>query len=268
MQLTQEQLRQFNEDGFLILPQLFSVDEVEVLRAAMNRVFLQDTAANVKEKSSDVVRTAFGLHLRDEVFGKLVRHPRFVEPAQQIAGPNLYVQQSKINVKEAITGEMWQWHQDFATHHRDDGVPQPLALNLHVFLDDVNEFNGPLYFIRGSHRVGSSEAFYDTTTTSHPLWVVPSEIVKNVGEQRDLVSATGPAGTALIFGDSLIHGSPPNLSPWTRAIFSLILNPVDNRCMKDKRPEHIHHRDFTPVTALADGCLTDTSELPKREATA
>lgn len=265
MQLTREQLRQFNEDGFLILPKLFSTDEVDVLRSAMDRVFSEDSAANVKEKNSNVVRTAFGLHLRDEVFNKLVRHPRFVEPAQQIAGPDLYVMQAKINVKEAITGEMWQWHQDFATHHRDDGVPEPLALNLHVFLDDVNEFNGPLYFIRGSHRAGASEAAYDTTTTSHPLWVVPSDIVRDVGEKRDLVSAKGPAGTALIFGDSLIHGSPPNLSPWTRAIFSLILNPVANRYTKDKRPEHIHHRDLTPVTALDDGCLTDTFRQAERE---
>jgi ectoine hydroxylase len=267
MQLTQEQLQTFNEDGFLILPKLFSTDEVEVLRSAMDRVFSEESAANVREKNSNVVRTAFGLHLRDEVFGKLVRHPRFVEPAQQIAGPDLYVMQSKINVKEAITGEMWQWHQDFATHHRDDGVPEPLALNLHVFLDDVNEFNGPLYFIRGSHQAGASDAHYDTVTTSHPLWVVPTEVVKRVGEKRDLVSATGPAGTALIFGDSLIHGSPPNLSPWTRAIFSLILNPVANRYTKDKRPEHIHHRDVTPVAALDDGCLTDMSKMTVSGAT-
>ena len=33
--------------------------------------------------------------------------------------------------------KQWQWHQDFSTHHNDDGVPEPLALNLHIFLDDV-----------------------------------------------------------------------------------------------------------------------------------
>jgi ectoine hydroxylase len=44
----------------------------------MSSVFSEDSSANVKEKNSDVVRTAFGLHVSDQVFDKLVRHPRFV----------------------------------------------------------------------------------------------------------------------------------------------------------------------------------------------
>ncbi|MFZ0552897.1 MAG: phytanoyl-CoA dioxygenase family protein [Steroidobacteraceae bacterium] len=257
MRLTSEQLQSYEQDGFLILPKLFSADEVGVLRRAMDRVFRQDDRANIREKHSQVVRTAMALHLRDETFAKLVRHPRFVEPAQQIAGPDLYVQQVKINVKEAFTGEQWQWHQDFSTHHHDDGVPAPLALNLHVFLDEVNEFNGPLYFIKGSHRFGPAATFHDTTTTSYPLWVVPPEAVREMAKSGSLVSATGAAGTALIFGDCLVHGSPPNLSPWTRAIFSLILNPVANRFTAESRPDYQHHRDVTPLKPLADDCLLE-----------
>lgn len=261
MRLNEEQLQRFHRDGFLVLPSLFSPAEVAVLRKGMDRVFNQEHEANLREKHSNVVRTAMGLHKRDDIFAKLVRHPRFVEPAQQIAGPELYVQQVKINVKEAFTGEVWQWHQDFSTHHHSDGVPEPHALNLHVFLDDVNEFNGPLYFVRGSHRFGPAATYHDTTTTSFPLWVVPQESVKKMAEQGDLVSATGPAGTALIFGDCLVHGSPPNLSPWTRSIFSLILNPVANRYTNEKRADHFHHRELTPVTALADDCLLKDDAL-------
>lgn len=256
MRLTPEQLQRFEQDGFLILPGLFSTAEVGVLRAAMDRVFREESRANITEKHSQVVRTAMALHQRDETFAKLVRHPRLVQPAQQIAGSDLYVQQVKINVKQAFTGELWQWHQDFSTHHRDDGVPEPLALNLHVFLDDVNEFNGPLYFIKGSHRFGPSATLHDTTTTSYPLWVVPPETVRQMTRECALVSATGPAGTGLIFGDCLVHGSPPNLSPWTRAIFSLILNPVGNRYTRDQRADHLHHRDVTAVVPLADDCLS------------
>jgi ectoine hydroxylase len=255
MRLTQRQLQQFEQDGFLIMPNLFSSAEVQVLRSAMDRVFSQEHPANIREKHSQFVRTAMALHQRDETFAKLVRHPRFVGPAQQIAGPDLYIQQVKINVKEAFTGEVWQWHQDFSTHHHDDGVPKPSALNLHVFIDDVNEFNGPLYFVRGSHRFGPAATLHDTTTTSYPLWVVPPDAVKAMTSRGDLVSAKGAAGTALIFGDCLVHGSPPNLSPWPRAIFSLILNPTANRYTSGKRADHFHHRDLTPVTALADDCL-------------
>ena len=68
-----------------------------------------------------------------KIFNDLTRHPKFFEPARQIRGRNLYIQQTKINVKAAFTGEVWQWHYDFATHSGEDGAPKPLALNLHVF---------------------------------------------------------------------------------------------------------------------------------------
>jgi len=63
------------------------------------------------------------------------------------------------------------------------------------------------------------------------------------------VSATGPAGTALIFGDSLVHASPNNMSPWDRPIFSVIYNPVSNALTRHRRPDYIHHRDTRPVKA-------------------
>jgi ectoine hydroxylase len=257
LQLTDKQLQSYEDDGFLILPGLFSGAEVAVLREAMERVFKQDSPGNIREKKSQVVRMAMGLSQRDEVFAKLARHPRIIEPAQQIAGPQLYLQQSKINVKAAFDGEAWQWHQDFSTHHVDDGVPKPLALNLHVFIDEVNEFNGPLYFIRGSHRFGPARSFHDTASTSYPLWVVEQDTVRELSKYKGLVSATGPVGTALIFGDCLVHGSPPNFSPWHRAIFSIIVNPIANSYTHSQRPDYIHHRALTPITTLADNCLLE-----------
>jgi len=76
-----------------------------------------------------------------------------------------------------------------------------------------------------------------------------------ISPQRGIVAATGGRGTALIFFDSLLHGSPNNMSPWDRSIFSLILNPVANARELNNRPDYKHHRDLTPVAALADDCL-------------
>lgn len=258
MKLSDAQLKTFERDGLLVLPNLFSKAEVARLKAQLPAIFAENSEANIREKESGVVRTAMGLHLRNEVYAKLARHPRFVEPARQIRGPALYIQQVKVNVKAAFEGEAWQWHYDFATHHADDGAPAPLALNLHVFLDDVSEFNGPLHFILGSHKFGPAPTRHDTTSTSYPLWVVDKDTVARLAGEGRLVSATGKAGTALIFGDILVHCSPPNMSPWNRAIFSLILNPVSNRQTKFARPDFKHHRDFTPVTALGDDCLHES----------
>lgn len=255
MKLREDQVRQFDRDGFVLLPSLFSQREVEVLRVALVPVFAEKTPANIREKLSGEVRTAMGLHLRSAVYSRLVRHPRLLDPAFQLLGDRLYAQQVKVNVKAAFEGEAWQWHYDFATHHNEDGVEQPLALNLHVFLDDVKEFNGPLYFIPGSHRDGPPAARLDTTSTSYPLWVVDRPAIARLVDAHGIVSATGPAGTALIFGDCLVHASPPNLSPWGRRIFSLIANPVSNAQTRFARPDYMHHRDFSPLMPLADDCL-------------
>jgi ectoine hydroxylase len=255
MKLGEEQLQRFDRDGFLLLPNLFSPREVELMRSALTPVFAEKTPANIREKLSGEVRTAMGLHLRNDVYARLVRHPRLLEPAFQLLGDQLYAQQVKVNVKAAFEGEAWQWHYDFATHHNEDGVAEPLALNLHVFLDDVREFNGPLYFIPGSHRHGPSVATLDTVSTSYPLWVVDRPTVSRLVDAHGIVSATGPAGTALIFGDCLVHASPPNLSPWGRRIYSLIVNPVDNAQKTFARPDYMHHRDFSPLIPLDDDCL-------------
>jgi ectoine hydroxylase len=65
----------------------------------------------------------------------------------------------------------------------------------------------------------------------------------------------------LIFGDSLVHGSPANMSPWDRRIFSLILNPVSNRQTGFGRPDHQHHRTFDAVEPLA-GAFWPMSDAP------
>ena len=256
MRLKPEQLDRFQRDGFLTLPGLFSAKEVALMRARLPRLFAERVPENFREKASDVVRTAMGLHLRDDVYARVVRHPRLVEPAMQILRDNrLYVQQVKVNAKEAFTGEQWQWHYDFATHHHEDGVKKPLALNLHIFLDEVTEFNGPLIFIRGSHRNGPAPTALDLVSTSYPLWTVGNDTVARLVAEGGMEAPKGPPGTALIFGDIMVHGSSANMSPHPRSIFSLILNPVGNAQTRFKRPDHQHHRDFTPVTPLGDDCL-------------
>ena len=268
MRLHDSEIQRFREDGFLILPSRFSAEETEALKAELPRLFAERRPENFREKESDAVRTAMGLHLRSEVCARVVRDPRLVAPAQQLLGEDLYVQQVKVNAKAAFSGDVWQWHYDFATHHGEDGVPEPLALNLHILLDEVNEFNGPLVFIRGSHRRGPAPATLDTETTSYPLWVVDDDTVAALIAEGGLVSAKGPPGTMLIFGDTLVHSSSLNMSPWPRTIFSLILNPVSNALTRHRRPDHQHHRDLTPVVPLAGGSRLTAGGAPADRAPA
>ncbi|MDH8650072.1 phytanoyl-CoA dioxygenase family protein, partial [Klebsiella pneumoniae] len=72
--------------------------------------------------------------------------------------------------KSAFTGDVWQWHQDYGTWKRDDGMPQPLAMNIAVFLDEVMPINGPLMLVPRSQNAGDLKASHDLATTSYPLW--------------------------------------------------------------------------------------------------
>ena len=67
---------------------------------------------------------------------------------------SVYVHQFKLNAKAAFEGDVWQWHQDYGTWQRDDGMPDARAMNIAVFLDEVMPINGPLMLIPKSHKQG------------------------------------------------------------------------------------------------------------------
>ena len=90
---------------------------------------------------------------------------------------------------------------------------------------------------------------WDTVTTSYDLWTVGPEVIGPLAERGGLVSPKGPAGTMLVFGDTVVHASPPNMSPWPRRIFSLIVNPISNRQTTMKRTDHQHHREPAPLAS-------------------
>ncbi|WP_425261267.1 phytanoyl-CoA dioxygenase family protein [Rubrivivax sp. RP6-9] len=261
MKLTPEQLQRFDRDGYLFFPGLFTPEETATLNAAVPALYARREAYNVREKGSDAVRTNFAAHLYSEPFAKLARHPRMVEPVMDLFGEELYMHQFKINGKMAFEGDVWQWHQDYGTWKNDDLMPTERAMNVAIFLDDVNPYNGPLMFIPGSHRKGVVDAKHDLTTTSYPLWTVDNALIAQLveragGKQGGIVSPTGPAGSMILFHSCLVHASSANLSPWNRVSVYLSLCAVSNHIRRFKRPEYIAHRDFTPIRCLPDDCLT------------
>jgi ectoine hydroxylase len=270
MKLTSEQHAQFDRDGYLFFPGLFSSEETKTLTAAVPELYSRREAYNVREKGKDAVRTNFAAHLYSEPFARLARHPRMVEPVQELIGESLYMHQFKINGKQAFDGDVWQWHQDYGTWKNDDLMPAERAMNVAIFLDDVNDYNGPLMFIPGSHKRGVVDAKHDLTTTSYPLWTIDNALIAQLVERAGgrggfdaagryvpggIVSPKGPAGSMILFHGCLVHASGSNLSPWDRVSVYLSLCAVSNHIRRFKRPEYIAHRDFAPIECLPDDCL-------------
>ena len=69
--LTPAQLQEFDEQGYLFLPDCFSDEEIAVLRAEAEAIYRTDRQEVWREKSG-APRTAFAAHTYNEAF----RHPR------------------------------------------------------------------------------------------------------------------------------------------------------------------------------------------------
>ena len=268
MRLSKEQLEQFDREGYLFFPARFTPEETKTLTAAVPEIYSRREAYNVREKGKDAVRTNFATHMYSKPFARLARHPRMIEPVEDLLGEKLYMHQFKVNGKMAFEGDVWQWHQDYGTWLNDDMMPTERAMNVAIFLDDVNEFNGPLMFIPGSHKKGVVEAKHDLTTTSYPLWTVDNDLIGKLVERAGgIVSPKGPAGSMILFHSCMVHASGSNLSPWNRVAVYLSLCAVSNHIRRHQRPEFIAHRDFTPIECLPDDCLLQDYpvELPWKD---
>jgi ectoine hydroxylase len=256
MRLSSVQLEQFDRDGYLFFPKLFTPEEIKTLTDEVPSIYAQHRPENVREKTGDVVRTNFAAHLYSNPFARLARHPRMVEPIKQIFDEDVYMHQFKINGKAAFDGDVWQWHQDYGTWFNDDQMPEARAMNVAIFLDEVTEFNGPLMLIPGSHKQGVLDAQHDTSTTSYPLWTIDHEAIKKLVIHGGIVAPKGAAGSMILFHGCLVHASSSNLSPWNRVSVYLSLCAVSNHIRRCKRPGYIAHRDFSPIRCLPDDCLS------------
>ena len=257
MQLNQQQTEQFDELGYIYLPDVFSTSEVELLRDEATKIFALDREEVVRENDGRTARTAFAAQHYNEAYRRLGRHPRLLGPVMQLLDGDVYMHQYKINAKAAFNGDVWQWHQDYGTWARDDLMPECRAMNIALFLDDVTEFNGALMFIPRSHKQGTLAAGHDVQTTSYPLWTIDNDTIKRLVDEGGIISPKGKAGSVMLFHANLVHGSPSNMSPFDRTIVYLSLCHVDNHIRQFKRAEWIAHRDFTPLEPLADDCLLD-----------
>jgi len=270
MTLTKEQINFYHQEGYLLVENSFSLDDVKILNQQWATIYATDTPGRVLEEETDIVRMVHGVHKNNPVFSRLVQHPKMLMPAMQLLDDHqVYVHQSKINAKMAFVGDVWAWHQDYTFWAKKDGMPNPHTLNATVFLSEVNEFNGPLMVIPKTHKIG----LYDDTKKEvnlqedEPDWMsqmtvnleysLEQETIAHYVEKYGIVAPKGAAGSILFFHPSIFHGSAANMSPVNRALALISYNSVKNKLqdVKNPRPWFLANRDFTPISPLKDNRL-------------
>jgi ectoine hydroxylase len=267
MRLNQQQLQQYDRDGFLIFPGLITQPEVEALRRETTRLANVD-APIIKRERNGAVRTIFRVHEQEGAtaspeFRALSRIPRLLTPAMQIVRDEaLYIFHTKINLKPAIEGTIWAWHQDFGTWQRD-GLPSSNVTTALVMLDAAEEIGGALYFVPGSHRQGTLEHVEDHTVGALNQYSVRRDLLTATLEAHKPVPVIGPAGTVALFHSNIVHGSGHNMSARDRRQLYIVYNPIANkpRLVEKPRPDHVCSTNFEALHGMGDLAILDAERV-------
>jgi phytanoyl-CoA hydroxylase len=156
MALSEQQKAFYREEGYLILSNLVSLEEVERLRKETSLLFgghydvpgikpLPPTASE-----EEVLSHYLCVHMPHKVspvFYQFLFYPPIVEVLRDLIGPNVKAMQSMLFVKPPhFPGQAW--HQD---EYYIPTMDRSLA-GVWVALDDADRENGCLWGIPGSHR--------------------------------------------------------------------------------------------------------------------
>jgi len=264
--LDEAQLRSYERNGFLVLPGMFDAGEIQALReeaqALEHDPAVREGEEVIREPGGTALRSIFRVHELGRRLADLPRDPRLLDVARQILGSEVYIHQSRVNMKPALDGKEFYWHSDFETWHVEDGMPAMRALSCSVLLTDNTAFNGPLMLIPGSHRqfvscIGETpEDHYRASLRRQEVGVPDPVSLRLLAEQGGLEAVIAPAGSVVFFDCNTLHGSAGNLSPWPRSNVFMVYNSVENRLVAPfhgmkPRPEHIAARQSAePLSPL------------------
>jgi ectoine hydroxylase-related dioxygenase (phytanoyl-CoA dioxygenase family) len=266
MFLTDDQMREYERDGFLLIRNCLTDRELEMLQRELPDLLSTSAPSRILETNATVVRSVYGAHAQKTIFAQLCRLPRLLKPAMQLIKDEIYVYQFKINVKAAFDGDAWEWHQDYIFWQREDGMPNPRVINAAIYLDDVTEFNGPIYVLPGSQREGAldpdlpgvqpvdGQPFWLTDLTAKLKYSLDRATVCRLFRKYGISSTTGQAGSILFFDSNLVHASPNNISPDDRKMIIITYNSIHNLPTTNgsQRPEFLVASNFAPLAPIGE----------------
>ena len=130
--------------------------------------------------------------------------------AADLVGPDVKFHHAKLNFKWAAGGEEVKWHQDITYWPHTNYSP----LTIGTYLHDVDEDQGPLAVIPGSHK---GELFNQYNPAGNWVGCIAEADLAAI-DLDNVDYLMGPAGSVTIHNCRLIHGSKKNLSPKGRPL--------------------------------------------------
>lgn len=240
-QLTLDQIRLFQTQGFLHGIQLLNSTQVESLRSELSemvvpqhegREFFYEYHSNEADDTNATLFHALGAWRVRPAFHDLLWNPAFLVPAYQLLGSGFRMFHDQLFSKPARHGGVVAWHQDYSYWT----WTKPMAhLTCWIGLDDVDTENGCLYYIPGSHRWGLVEK----TKLAGDMDAVRAALTPE--QQLDFdkkIPICMSAGQASFHHPALMHGSYENRSERSRraTVINVMADGVVSNVDETNRP--------------------------------
>ena len=255
--ISARQAAAFDRDGYIVLEDIFSADEVAFLQKAAGHLLADPAALDadtiVTEPQSDEIRSIFEIHAQSPVIARLAADARLADVARFLLGDEVYIHLSRLNYKPGFKGKEFYWHSDFETWHVEDGMPRMRAVSMSVMLTDNHPQAGPTMFVPGSQNtyvqcVGETPAdHYKSSLKKQEYGVPDTGSLRQLVEGDGIVAPAPPAGSVVLFDCNTMHGSNGNITPFERVNAFFVFNAWSNRLVQPfgattPRPEFIAHR--------------------------
>lgn len=225
--LTSEQTDFYRENGYLLVPDVYSKAEV----AELNTITDQFLDACRTVQSSNAVFDVGPEHrvdhpqlrrikdptLQSPIYDQAMRNPKLIEILKQLLGGDIRFDHAKLNIKPVSGGAEIDWHQDWAFYpHTNDDL-----LAVGVFMGDVGPEQGPLQVIPKSHK-GPTHNHHSKGIFCGAITDIPA------GQfEETAVPLTGSAGSVTIHHVRTIHGSTANTGASDRRLLLFSYAAVD-----------------------------------------
>jgi ectoine hydroxylase len=245
--VTDEQIAQFNADGYLVVPGLLDAEETALL---VNIAKADQEIATKKRGSLDAGGKPASIHLRnelyDDIYSAIVRSRRLVDNMERFLGGEIYHYHHKMTMKEPFVGGAWEWHQDYGYWY-NNGCLFPYMGSCMIAVDRTTRENGCLQVIRGSHLMGRIDHGKTGQQTGANL-----ERVEHALERMERVYCEMEPGAGLFFHCNTLHRSDDNRSPNPRWTFLACYNAARNNPYKESG-----HPRYSPLEKWEDEAIKE-----------
>lgn len=258
--ITQQSIERFKQDGFVIVPSMFSLSETELLyQVAVNDQQISKYSYDLNDSAGKKTKLALWFTPGDDTYGLLTRTEKLINAVDQLLDGESAVCHfhSKLMQKEPHIGGAWEWHQDYGYWYKNGFLFPDQMLSVMVALTEATVENGCLQVIPGSHKLGRVEHQFRGEQNGADMRFV-NEILKN----NALVHVTLKPGDALFFHSNLLHRSDSNDSSCARWSLISAFNRSANIPFNEKSTSCI-----TPVAIVPDSAPWDAGLSGKDAAT-